>query len=74
MKRLWISVGLLLLLLGGSLGNAWYAKELTDGMEERLRLAQQLTENGRWEQALALTQEVYDQWESRHFYLHRRDP
>lgn len=52
MKRLWISVGLLLLLLGGSLGNAWYAKELTDGMEERLRLAQQLTENGRWEQAL----------------------
>lgn len=70
MKRLWISVVLLLLLLGGSLFNAWYAKELTDAMGEQLRLAQQMTEAGRWEQALTLTQEVYDQWESRHFYLH----
>ncbi len=70
MRRLWISVGLLLLLLGGSLFNAWYAKELTDTMGEQLRLAQQMTETGRWEQALALTQEVYNQWESRHFYLH----
>lgn len=70
MRRLWISVGLLLLLLGGSLFNAWYAKELTDAMGEQLRLAQQMTETGRWEQALALTQKVYDQWESRHFYLH----
>ena len=70
MRRLWISVGLLLLLLGGSLFNAWYAKELTDTMGDQLRLAQQMTETGRWEQALALTQEVYDQWESRHFYLH----
>ena len=70
MKRLWISVGLLLLLLGGSLFNAWYAKELTDTMGQQLRFAQQMTEMGRWEQALALTQEVYDQWESRHFYLH----
>lgn len=70
MRRLWISVGLLLLLLGGSLFNAWYAKELTDTMGEQLRLAQQMTKTGRWEQALALTQQVYDQWESRHFYLH----
>lgn len=70
MRRLWISVGLLLVLLGGSLFNAWYAKELTDAMGEQLRLAQQMTEAGRWEQALTLTQEVYDQWESRHFYLH----
>ena len=70
MRRLWISVGILLFLLGGSLFNAWYAKELTGGMEQRLRLAQQLTEQDQWEQALVLTQEVYDQWESRHFYLH----
>lgn len=70
MKRLWISVGLLLLLLGGSLFNAWYAKELTDTMGEQLRLAQQMTQTGQWEQALDLTQEVYDHWESRHFYLH----
>ena len=49
MKRLWISVGLLLLLLGGSLFNAWYAKELTDTMGEPLRLAQQMTQTGQWE-------------------------
>ena len=70
MRRLWISVGLLLLLLGGSLFNAWYAKELTDTMGEQLRLAQQMTQTGQWEQALDLTQEVYDHWENCHFYLH----
>ena len=59
MRRLWISVLILLLMLGGSLGNAWYAKQLTDGMGERLRQAQELTENERWEQ-----------WQERHFYLH----
>lgn len=70
MRRLWISVLILLLMLGGSLGNAWYAKQLTDGMGERLRQAQELTEKERWEEALELTREVYDQWQERHFYLH----
>ena len=70
MRRLWISAALLLAMLGGSLGNAWYAKELTDGMEEQLRLAQHLTQAGQWERALELTQEVYDRWQERHFYLH----
>ena len=70
MKRLWISVGLLLLLLGGSLLNAWYAERLTDGMEERLRLSQALARQDRWEEALFVTREVYDQWQSLHFYLH----
>ena len=70
MKRLWISVGLLLLLLGGSLLNAWYAERLTDGMEERLRLSQALARQDRWEEALSVTREVYDQWQSLHFYLH----
>ena len=70
MRRLWISVGLLLAMLAGSLGNAWYAKELTGGMEEQLRLAQELTENGRWDRALEVTREAYQQWQERHFYLH----
>lgn len=70
MRRLWISVALLLAMLAGSLCNAWYARELTDGMGEQLRLAQQLTQTGQWEQALDLTQRVYDRWQERHFYLH----
>ena len=70
MKRLWISVVLLLLILAGSLCNAWYAKQLTDDMGERLYLSQSLARQGRWEDALAITQEVYDQWQSLHFYLH----
>ena len=70
MRRLWISVALLALMLAGSLGNAWYARELTGGMEQRLRLAQQLAEQERWEEALELTQRVYEQWQGRHFYLH----
>lgn len=70
MKRLWISALLLLLILAGSLCNAWYAKQLTDAMGERLYLSQSLARQGRWEDALAITQEVYDQWQSLHFYLH----
>lgn len=70
MRRLWISVGLLLAMLAGSLGNAWYAKELTGRMEEQLGRAQALTESGRWDQALEVTREVYEQWQGRHFYLH----
>ena len=70
MKRFWISVGLLLAMLAGSLGNAWYARELTEKMGEQLRLAQELAERERWEQALELTQEVYSRWQSLHFYLH----
>ena len=40
MKRLWIAAGLLVLLLGASLVNAWYARELTGGLGEQLRQAQ----------------------------------
>ncbi len=61
---------MLLLILAGSLCNAWYAKQLTDDMGERLYLSQSLARQGRWEDALAITQEVYDQWQSLHFYLH----
>ena len=70
MRRLWISAALLLAMLAGSLCNAWYAKELTDGMGERLRQAQALAEKKNWEEALELTGQVYDQWQERHFYLH----
>ena len=70
MRRLWIAAGLLLALLGASLGNAQYAKRLTDGMREQLYQARVQAELGEWGRAEALTRQVYEDWQSRHFYLH----
>lgn len=70
MKRLWIAVGLLALLLAASLTNAWYAQKLTGNMGERLRQAQTLTGQGNWDRAEALTRQVYEDWQDHHFYFH----
>ena len=70
MKRLWIAAALLVLLLGASLVNAWYAQSLTGEMADRLRQAQALTEQDNWVQAEAVTRQVYEDWQSHHFYFH----
>ena len=70
MKRLWIAAGLLALLLAASLTNAWYAQKLTGDMGERLRQAPTLTGQGDWDRAEALTRQVYEDWQSHHFYFH----
>ena len=70
MKRLWIACGLLLLMLGASLTNAWYARTLTGGMNDQLRQAQLLTQQGDWARAEGLTRQVYEDWQDRHFYFH----
>ena len=70
MKRLWIAAGLLVLLLGASLTNAWYAQKVTGGMREELHQAQLLAEQGNWGRAESLTRQVYEDWQNRHFYFH----
>ncbi len=70
MKRLYIAAALLLVLLGASLANAWYAQSLTGGMTDQLRRAQSLTEQDDWAQAEAVTRQVYEDWQSHHFYFH----
>ena len=70
MKRLYIAAALLIALLGASLTNAWYAQRLTGGMREELSRAQHLTEQGNWGRAEALTRQVYEDWQGRHFYFH----
>lgn len=70
MRRLWIAVALLALMLGGALTNAWYSQRLTDRMGEQLRQAQAMTEEERWAEAVSLTRQVYDSWQAQHFYLH----
>ncbi len=70
MKRLYIAAGLLVLLLAASLTNAWYARTITEGMGEKLRQAQTLAEREDWNRAEALTRQVYEEWQRRHFYFH----
>lgn len=70
MKRLWIAAALLLLMLGGTLGNAWYLSGIVDGYEQYLTTAQDMAGRGAWEQAIQLTEQVYQDWQDRDFYFH----
>lgn len=70
MKRLWMAALLLTLLIALCLGNAWYSLTLTRQLAEQLTQAQSLVEQDQWEPARTMTQEVYDRWNSQHFYLH----
>lgn len=70
MKRLWIAVALLALMLGGALTNAWYSKSMTGRMGTQLRQAQAMTEQERWAEAEQLTRQVFEDWQDHHFYLH----
>ena len=70
MKRLYIAAALLALLLGASLANGVYAEKITGDMREQLRQAQTHAEQEDWGKAEALTRQVYEDWQSRHFYFH----
>ena len=70
MKRLLGGTALLLLLLAGSLANAWYARTLTEGLCRDLDRAQTLARQEQWDRAAQTTQAAYDRWQGQHFYLH----
>lgn len=70
MKRFWMAVLLLTVLVALCLGNAWYSLTLTRHLAQQLTQAQSLVEQDQWEPARSLTQQVYDSWNNRHFYLH----
>lgn len=70
MKRLWMAVLLMAVLVGLCLGNAWYSLTLTRQLAQQLTQAQSLVEQDQWEPARIMTQEVYDRWNNHHFYLH----
>lgn len=70
MRRFFISIGILLVLLFCGIANANYAGALTEDISTQLNQAQALVHEQQWEQALAATQKIYTQWNSHHFYLH----
>lgn len=70
MRRLWMAVLLLVLLITLCLGNAWYSLTLTRQLADQLTQAQALVEKDQWDEARSITQKVYDSWNSHHFYLH----
>jgi len=70
MKRLWIAVGILLAMLGGTLGNSWYLNGLISDFAHRLTSAQELAVSDNWEDAIRFTEQVVDNWEEHDFYLH----
>lgn len=70
MKRLYIAAALLILLLGASLTNGWYARKVTGEMCKELRQVQLLAEVEDWSQAESITRQVYEDWQGRHFYFH----
>ena len=70
MKRFWTAAALIALLLAASLGNAWYAGQITGAMTRELERARELAGEDRWGEAQTLTRQAYDRWQGHHFYLH----
>ena len=66
-KQLAAAMALLIVLLGCSLGNAWYAQRLTEAIAKPLEQAQHLARVDQWEEAAKLTQGSYDNWNGHHF-------
>ena len=70
MSRFWISLSLLLAMLGASLLNAVYLTRATDSITVRLQAAEEMAEREAWEQADAITAQCLEDWNSYHTYLH----
>ena len=69
MKRLFIAVGLLVLLLTGAAVNAGVLTRLTGELTEQLEQAQALAEADRWDEAVACTRAVRVRWQAHLPYL-----
>ena len=70
MRRLYAACGILLLLLGLSLANGWYAHRISHRAAEELERAQSLAAAENWEQAQSVTEDAFQRWQDNAFYLH----
>ena len=69
MKRLWYCVGILVLLLSGTLINAWAIQRTTHTLSDMLLQAESLAEAGDWSQAEHITQKALNHWDDASDYL-----
>lgn len=70
MKRLWISVAILLAMLIATLGNSWYLNSLISDFSKKLSSAHQQAAADDWELASRLTKQATDHWQRHDFYFH----
>ena len=70
MKRLYVSLGLILFLAALSGAHAWYLTRFTGQLTSLLVQAQEQVEREDWEQAARLTWEVREKWMAQEDYLH----
>lgn len=70
MKRFWAAITILAVLLGATLWNAWYAEQLTGGLAQQLKQAQELAAQGDWEGASELSRRAFQRWQDHQTYLH----
>lgn len=71
MKRLWISLAILLALFGGCLWNIHHVAQISSRLVTTLNQAESLAESGDWSQAQQLTRRAQQQWDnvSHYFYV-----
>lgn len=70
MKHLWIASVILVLLAAAALINVSHLSTMTEDLALLLVQAQEESEQGRQEQAAALTEKAADRFERHSFYLH----
>ena len=70
MKRLWISLAILLAIFAGSLGNIYYVAQVSSRLVSGLNQAEACAEAGNWAQAQVLTRQTQEQWDRYAPYLY----
>ena len=70
MKRIGIAIGLLLIILTGTLAHSFYIASFTHDLSLLLEAAEAEAEQGAWDKAEELTEIARDKWEQRTTYLH----
>lgn len=70
MKRLWISVGIIALLVGLAVWHIWKLDNFTTNLTRQLELTQNHLNRRDWDAAVLLLCDAYNKWEEEAFFLH----
>ena len=69
MKRVWVAVGLLLVILAGTLAHSFYISGFTKELIDLLEQAEEHAEAGDWTVASECHQKAHRCWETKELYL-----